>query len=89
MRPQILYDLSRQLAILLEEGLRSGGAGRIPVLLRHPLDALEGREGQGTSTVAVLYPTRVVPETRWRDSGLSFDRPVAPGHVVRSPVTAT
>jgi hypothetical protein len=84
MRPRILYDLSRQLAILLEGGLRGErGTTRIPVLVCHPLDALEGREGSGSGTLAVLYPTRIVPETRWRDPSLAVevDRPAGGGAV--------
>lgn len=76
MRPRILYDLSRQLAILLERGLRGErGSPRIPVLVCHPLDALEGREGPGAGTLAVLYPTRIVQETRWRDRTFTVDGP--------------
>ena len=85
MRPGVLYELSHELALILEEGLsleRSKGreepSGRVPVLFCHPLDPLEhprssaegGREG---GTVAVLYPLRIVPEPLYRQIGLSLE----------------
>jgi hypothetical protein len=42
MRPRILHDLSRHLAIRLEEGIRGGAEEKpIPVFLCHPLDLAE------------------------------------------------
>ena len=70
MRPRILYELSEQLAILLEDGLRDArGAERVPVLLCHPLDPLEDRDRLSARTVGVLYPSRITPETRLRRAG--------------------
>lgn len=54
MRPRRLYELSHELRLLLEKGLRSegrllnerpGAGRRIPVLLCHPLDPLEPASG--------------------------------------------
>jgi hypothetical protein len=74
MRPRVLYELSRRLAILLESGLKEGGDGRrVPVFLCHPLDPMENRESLEASTVGILYPTRISPEPRLRHAGLSLE----------------
>ncbi len=70
MGPRI-YDLSRSLAALLERGLQGPGPSRpVPVLLCHPLDLLGNPEALAAGTVAALYPVRVAPETRLRESAL-------------------
>ncbi len=74
VRPRVLYELSRRLTILLEEGLRGGGViPRIPVFLCHPHDPLEGREGLENSVAAILYPVRIAPEPRFRGSGMEWE----------------
>lgn len=48
MRPRILHDLSRHLAIRLEEGIRGGvEENPIPVYLCHPLDLADTPAGGG------------------------------------------
>lgn len=70
MGPSI-YDLSRSLAALLEKGLGEPRPARpIPVLLCHPLDLFESPEMLESGTVAALYPVRIAPETRLRQSAL-------------------
>lgn len=74
MRPRILYELSRHLAILLENGLKEGGNGRrVPVFLCHPLDPMEHRESLDASTLGILYPTRISPDPKLRHAGLSLE----------------
>jgi hypothetical protein len=82
MRPRILYELSRHLAILLEEGMRGGtgeggSQGRIPVFLCHPLDPIQAedprREDLAAHTAGILYPVRVIPEPRYRQVGPSLE----------------
>lgn len=73
MRPRILYELSRRLAILLEESLRGGAVGRIPVFLCHPLDPLESRDDLESNAAGILYPVRVTPDTRLRRSGVEWE----------------
>ena len=74
MRPRVLYELSRRLAILLEDGLEGGGAlPHVPVFLCHPHDPIEGREGLESSAAAILYPVRVVPEPRFRRAGMEWE----------------
>ncbi len=94
MRPRILHNLSRHLAIGLEEGIR-GGAGEnpIPVYLCHPLDLadappstsegpVEGssvREGRSSGRAAgALYLCRVAPDSRYRQAGTYTEPPLGP-----------
>ncbi|MGQ9592850.1 MAG: Pvc16 family protein [Planctomycetota bacterium] len=73
MGPSI-YELSRWLAALLEKGIQEPRPRRpIPVLLCHPLDPFENPEIVESGTVGVLYPVRVSPETRLRQSALAFE----------------
>lgn len=73
MRPRILYELSRRLAALLEESLRAGAAGRIPVFLCHPLDPLERTEELEGNAAGILFPVRVTPDIRFRRTGLHLE----------------
>jgi hypothetical protein len=74
MRPRILYELSRRLAILLEEGMRGPpGSPRVPVFLCHPLDPVEAREDPEDHTAGILYPARIVPELRFRQPGWTLE----------------
>lgn len=85
MGPRILYELSRRLAALLEEGLE--GTRRVPVVLCHPLDPLEAGKDLESNPVAVLYPVRAGPEERLRQGGLTLE-PAARGRqadVLRRP----
>ena len=94
MRPRVLHNLSRHLAIALEEGIR-GGAGEnpIPVYLCHPLDLaavpLSSSEGpvsgsdvgQGRSSgraAGALYLCRVGPDTRYRQAGTFAEPSLGP-----------
>lgn len=84
MRSRILYELSRKLAILLEEGLRGGsGRGRIPVFLCHPLDPIEARPDLDSNAAGVLYPLHLGPEPRLRHGGLEWASPRGPGATER------
>jgi hypothetical protein len=71
MRPRVLYELSRHLAVLLEHGLAGERGARIPVFVCHPLDVLQDAEPYRKQAAAVLYPFSVVPEERFRPAGWS------------------
>jgi hypothetical protein len=71
MRPRILYELSQQLATLLEDGVR--GSSRVPVFLCHPLDPSDVSEDLASRTIGVLYPVRISPDLRYRQVGRAID----------------
>jgi len=74
MRPRILYELSRRLAILLEEGMRGDpGSPRVPVFLCHPLDPVDAGEETGAHTAGILYPVGISPEARYRQQGYTLE----------------
>ena len=73
MRPGDFYDLSRYLAIRLEEAIR--GAAReedIPVFLCHPMDLPARRAGEDAEYGArgVLYLQGVSPSERYRQAAV-------------------
>ncbi len=70
MGPRILYELSQEVSILIESGLRDEGDQRIPVFFCHPLDSLEDQPDAAEGTFGILYMTRITPETNLRQSGL-------------------
>lgn len=73
MGPSI-YELSRWLAALIERGIQEPRPRRpIPVLVCHPLDPFERPEIVESGTVGVLYPVRISPETRLRQSALAVE----------------
>jgi hypothetical protein len=76
----MLHDVSRRLALLLEDGLAEGApdSEKVPVLLSHPLDPFEEEDALGKRTTAILYPMRIVPERGYRRPGLSYVPP-SPG----------
>jgi hypothetical protein len=78
----VLYELSHELALILENGLRNlqgeESPRPVPVLFCHPLDPLEhprSSPGGGVEggTVGVLYPVRIFPEPIYRQIGLSLE----------------
>ena len=82
MRPRILHDLSRNLAIRLEEGIRGGvEENPVPVYLCHPLDLVDvpppdpveggDRREQSSSgrAVGALYLCHLAPDARYRQAG--------------------
>jgi len=85
MRPRILYELSQQLATVLENGVR--GSGRVPVFLCHPLDPSDVREDLEARTIGVLYPVRISPDLRYRQVGRAMDpgRAGRPRDLLRHP----
>ncbi len=82
MGSRILHELSREVALLLESGLRGEEGRRIPVFLCHPLDPFEERRDPEEGTFGILYMTRVVPDRSLRqnaiDGGSPFDVTLEP-----------
>ena len=86
MRPGDFYELSRYLALRLEEAIQ-GGAGEslIPVFLAHPVDIPKAESGQGPR--AALYLHRIIPSSTYREAGVRIQSaadPALPGRVSRS-----
>ena len=69
MGPRILYELSQNLSVLLEGGLRGKEDRRIAVFFCHPLDPLEDKSSYPSETFGVLYMTHISPEPHYRQSG--------------------
>jgi len=72
MRPGDFYDLSRYLAIRLEEAVRGTAQQQeIPVYLCHPIDLPPRGAGEDVEYGArgVLYLQRVSPAARYRQAG--------------------
>jgi len=97
MRPRILHDLSRHLAIRLEEGIRGGAEENpVPVYLCHPLDLAhapavrQGDRASGTGgrsgghVAGALYLSRIAPARRFRQAGRFAERDAGPGLPARA-----
>ena len=82
MGSRILHELSQELTILLERGLRQDDGRGIPVLFCHPLDPFDGQHDPGEGTFGILYMSRMVPDQSLRqnaiDSGSSPDVALRP-----------
>jgi len=68
----MLHEVSRRLAALLEEAMSAGGR-KVPVFLCHPLDPLEDDASLASGTVGILYPTSITPEPRFRRPGMRVE----------------
>ena len=89
MRPSDFFDLSRYLAIRLEECIQGGAEELpIPVYLAHPVDVPQGRSTAGAEqgSRAALYLHRIVPSASWRQAGVRVQpsaEPALPGRLSR------
>jgi len=83
MGRKILYELSQELSVLLEDGLESESDGRVPVFFCHPLDVLQDRQSYPEETFGVLYISAVLPERNYRLSGHDVERSSADSQVHR------
>lgn len=89
MRPSDFFDLSRYLAIRLEECIQGGAEELpIPVYLAHPVDVPQGRSAAGAEqgSRAALYLHRIVPSASWRQAGVRVQpsaEPALPGRLSR------
>ena len=70
MGSRILYELSQEVAILLETGLRGDDGRQIPVLFCHPLDPFGDQHEPVEGTFGILYMTRIVPDLNLRQNGI-------------------
>ena len=77
MRPRVLYELSQELALLVERGIEDQQREPLPVFLCHPLDPFEAGE-EAESAVGVLYLSRLVPQRHFAPGGPGLE-PSAPG----------
>lgn len=77
MRPRVLYELSQELALLIERGIEDQLREPLPVFLCHPLDPFEAGE-EAESAIGVLYLSRLAPQRHLAAGGLGLE-PSAPG----------
>ena len=90
MRPGDFFDLSRYLAIRLEECIQGESEEpRIPVYLAHPADIPQqdaAAAGMENGPRAALYLHRIVPSASWRQAGVRVQPsadPALPGRLSR------
>ena len=70
MGSRILHELSQEVVILLETGLRGHDGRQIPVFFCHPLDPFGDQRDPTEGTFGILYMTRIVPDLNLRQSGI-------------------
>ncbi len=73
MATRVLYEVSRSLCTVIENGLRERVGRPVPVLFSHPLDPAEDESLQGL--FGVLYLTSVVPDPHFRQAGFDAAAP--------------
>jgi hypothetical protein len=83
MRPRILHDVSQELAVRLQRAVEDEGERRIPVVLCHPLDPLESGKDLTANPVGILYPLRISPDDRLRQTGPRLPSPAPSSRVDR------
>ena len=77
MRPRVLYELSQELALLIERGIEDQRGEALPVFLCHPLDPFETGE-ESDRAIGVLYLYRLAPQRQLAPGGLRLE-PGVPG----------
>lgn len=70
MGSRILYELSQEVSLLLENSLRGDGSRPTPVFFCHPLDSLEDQQDPARGTFGILYMTRILPDLNMRQNGI-------------------
>ncbi len=70
MGSRILHELSQEVVILLETGLRGDDGRQIPIFFCHPLDPFGDQHDPTEGTFGILYMTSIVPDLNLRQNGI-------------------